>query len=281
MKYVLLLAAAVPAAFFTTHAAAMQPLTDEEMARSRGQGLIAVSNSHLGEFDFTRVALDADVTLSANLRGIRLGDYRYAAREGTGADIDMPLLQFGRSDGTAAQRTVQIANPYWEFVYRPTGDAATPREVIGMRFGFDRISGDVGLKINSLSGSMLVTGTAADGSAIVLDSRTDALGGKRWDGACAAPCLSLAQLGAVKAGDATGPSRDFWISILKTGVQFAAPSGTTQQPDVAQAGIWLNWRDKLTATSTNGATPPNATLATQAAQAAQLAQAAAALRTGR
>lgn len=235
----------------------MRPLTDDEMSRSRGQGLIAVSNSRLGDFDFTRVALDADVTLSANLRHLRLGDYRYAPREGLGADIDMALLQFGRSDGTQAQRTVQIANPYFEFVYRATGDAAVPREVIGMRFGFDSIRGDVGLKINSLSGSMLVSGTAADGSAVTLDTRTDALGGKRWDGACAAPCLSLAQLGGVRAGDAAGASRDFWISVLKTGVQFQAPAGTSQLPDVAQAGIWLNWRDRLTALSTNGVTPPN------------------------
>jgi hypothetical protein len=45
--------------------------------------------------------------------------------------------------------------------------------------------------------------------------------------------------------------------VLKTGVQFQAPPGTTQLPDVAQAGVWLNWRDKLTALSTNGVTPPN------------------------
>lgn len=258
MKNVLLFAAALPAAFFACQAhAQLRAMSDDDLAQTRGQGLIAVSNSRLGEFDFTRIALDADVTLSANLRNLRLGDYRYAAREGLGADIDMPLLQFGRSDGTAAQRTVQIANPYFEFVYRATGDAATPREVIGMRVGFDAISGDVGLRINSLSGSMRVTGSAADGSALVLDSRTDPLGGKRWDGACAAPCLSLAQLGGVRAGDATGPSRDFWVSLLKTGVQFAAPSGTTQLPDVAQAGVWLNWRDKLTAISTNGTVPPN------------------------
>jgi hypothetical protein len=141
-------------------------------------------------------------------------------------------------------------------VYRNASDPAT-REVIGMRLGFDAISGDIGLKLNSLSGSMKVSGSAADGSAIVLDSRTDALGGKRWDGACAGSCLSLAQLGGVTAGDASGPSRDFWISVLKTGVQFGAPSGTSTLPDAAQAGIWLNWRDKLVALSTSGLVPPN------------------------
>ncbi len=202
------------------------------MSRTRGQGLLAVSNSTLGGFDFTRIALDADVQLNASLRNIRLGDYRYPAREGTGADIDMPLLQFGQNGGK-----VSITNPYFEIVYRNTGDATAPREVIGMRMGFDSISGDVGLKFNSLSGSLLVNGLDANGQPVTIDSHTDAGGGKRWDGANS--------LVGVRAGDTTGPSRDFWISVLKTGVQFQAPSGTTQLPDAAQSGVWLNWRDKL------------------------------------
>ena len=207
-------------------------MSDDDMSRTRGQGLLAVSNSTLGGFDFTRIALDADVQLNASLRKIRLGDYRYPAREGTGADIDMPLLQFGQNGGK-----VSITNPYFEIVYRNTGDATAPREVIGMRMGFDSISGDVGLKFNSLSGSLLVNGLDANGQPVTIDSHTDAGGGKRWDGANS--------LVGVRAGDTTGPSRDFWISVLKTGVQFQAPSGTTQLPDAAQSGVWLNWRDKL------------------------------------
>jgi hypothetical protein len=74
--------------------------------------------------------------LSANLRNVRLGEYTYAARNGTGADLDISLLQFGRSDGSDGQRVVQIANPYFEFVYRNAADGAS-REAIGMRFGFE------------------------------------------------------------------------------------------------------------------------------------------------
>lgn len=228
-----LFAAALAAAFFCAPACAqLRSMSDDELSRARGQGLLAVSNSTLGGFDFTRIALDADVELNASLRNIRLGDYRFPAREGTGADIDMPLLQFGQNGGK-----VSITNPYFEVVYRNTGDAAAPREVIGMRMGFDAISGDVGLKINGLSGSLLVGGTDANGQPVVIDSHSDAGGGKRWDGANA--------LAGVRAGDAGGPSRDFWISVLKTGVQFQAPSGTTRLPDAAQSGVWLNWRDKL------------------------------------
>jgi hypothetical protein len=230
-----LFSAALAAVFFSAPACAqLRPMSDDDLSRARGQGLLAVSNSTLGGLDFTRIALDADVELNASLRNIRLGDYRFPAREGSGADIDMPLLQFGQNGSK-----VSITNPYFEVVYRNTGDAGAAREVVGMRMGFDSIKGDLGLKINSLSGSLLASGVDANGQAVTVDSHTDAGGGKRWDGA--------ASLVGVRAGDAAGPSRDFWISVLKSGVQFQAPSGTTQLPDAAQAGVWLNWRDKLLA----------------------------------
>lgn len=238
-----LFAAALAAVFFCAPACAqLRPMSDDDLSRARGQGLLAVSNSSSNGFDFTRIALDADVELNAGLRNIRLGDYRFPSREGTGADIDMPMLQFGQNGGK-----VSITNPYFEVVYRDS-------EVIGMRMGFDTISGDVGLKVNSLSGSLLVSGVDANGKPATLDSHADAGGGKRWDGAAA--------LTGVHAGDASGPSRDFWISVLKSGVQFQAPSGTTQLPDAAQSGVWLNWRDKLVSLSALPTAPATATAAT-------------------
>ncbi|WP_324103004.1 hypothetical protein [Noviherbaspirillum sp.] len=221
------------------------------MSSTHAQGLLLLDNSSFGGFDFTRITLGADVTLNANFRNIRLGEYNYAARNGTGADIDMPLLQFGRSDGTYDQRLVQITNPYLEFIYRNAANVAQ-REVVGIRFGFDGIKGDLGLTLNTLSGSMLVDG----GTAGMLDSNTDPGGGKRWDGSCAAPCLTLAQLGGVRAGDVNGASRDFWMSVLKTAVQFQPPAGLAA-PQQAQAGFWMNWRDRLAAINTTGTPPPN------------------------
>lgn len=239
------------------HAASaqMQPMSEDELSNTHGQGIVTLTNTSLGGYDFSKVALEADISLSANIRNMRLGEYTYSARNGSGADLDIPLMQFGRSDGTEAQRLVQISNPYFEFVYKNAADGAS-REAIGMRFGFESISGDIGLQIKTLSGAMRVTGTAADGSALVLDTRTDTLGGKRWDGACTGPCLSLSQLGGVTAGDASGGSRDFWVSLLKTGVQFPAAAGLPAS-DPAQAGVWLNWRDKLQALNTSGIAPPN------------------------
>jgi hypothetical protein len=68
--------------------------------------------------------------------------------------------------------------------------------------------------------------------------------------------VSLSQVGAVTAGDSTGPSRDFWISILKAPVQFPSADGMPALT-TAQAGIWLNWRDRLTALNLTGTLPAN------------------------
>lgn len=228
-------------------------LSEQELADVSGQGLTILSNSSYNGLDFSRITLNADLTLNANFKNIILGQYSYAPNNGLGADINMPALQFGRSDGTAAQRLVQISNPYMEFVYNNAGGVGNS-QVVGLRVGFDGISGDIGMRLASLSGSMLVDGGAAG----ILDSNTGS--GKRWDGSCpagGAGCLALSQLGGVTAGNAAGPSRDFWISMLSAPVQFQAAAGMPQ-PSVAQSGAWLNFRDRLTAII--GSLPPNLAL---------------------
>ncbi|HEV8313930.1 MAG TPA: hypothetical protein VGQ23_12750 [Burkholderiaceae bacterium] len=217
-------------------------LADEQLSDVWGQALLSLTNTNLDGLDFTRITLGADVKLSANFTNVRLGEYSYTARNATGADIDIGLLRFGRSDGTEAQRTVAITDPYLEFVYKNVGSAGT-REVVGMRFGFGGIQGDIGAQLNAISGSLRID-AGADG---VIDSHADALGGKRWDGtACGTSIctLALSQLGALTAGDANGASRDFFISVLKQAVQFPTINGAGA-PDKALEGFWLNWRDRV------------------------------------
>ncbi len=230
--------------------AATAPMSEQELAEVSGQGFVTLNNSSHNGLDFSTIALNADVTLNANFKAIELGRYS-AAPNGVGADISIGSLQFGRSDGTPAQRLVQISNPYLQFVYDNT--AVGHNQVVGMRLGFDAISGELGLQANSISGSLLVDGGAAG----VLDAT-----GKRWDNSgCAAPCLSLTQIGGVSAGNSSGPSRDFWLSILRQPVQFQAPAGSgLPDPAMAQAGYWLNWRDRLVATNITGTAPPNLAL---------------------
>lgn len=216
--------------------AQLRPLSEKELSSTYGQGLLDLTNSSFiynsDTFYTTRIAIGADVLLNANFGKINLGAKAVnGATDWSTSDIDMPLLQFGSVYSATDRRVVQITNPYFEFVYKNAPDAAT-REVVGMRMGFEGIKGDIGLTINKLSGSMIIDGTEYTGS-----------------GRAGPP------VPGVTAGDASGFSRDFWISALKTAVQFPTTPGMTTQAPAAQAGFWLNWRDKLSALS---ATPPNA-----------------------
>ncbi|MEJ6007318.1 hypothetical protein WG899_17345 [Paucibacter sp. AS339] len=238
-----------------TAQAQMAALRDTELSGVWGQAMVAISNSSLNGLDFSRFTLNADLSLSANFAKVRLGEYAHAPRNGSGADIDLNLLQFGRSDMGNAQRTVALSNPFFELVYRNVGDNST-REIVGMRLGFEGVNGAFGLNAKTISGSLAI----GDGAGNTLDSRQDPLGGKRWDGSScgAAACpFTLAQIGSLQAGDASGPSRDLFLSVLKSAVQFPAAVAGMAAPDLAQAGIWMNWRDKLTATNLGGIVPPN------------------------
>jgi len=249
------LVAACSCAMAPAHADGLRMMSDSELSEVSGQALLNLTNTSLNGLDFTRITLGADIQLSANLSKVRLGEYSYTARNGTGADIDAGLLQFGRSDGTEAQRVVNISDPYFEFVYKNTGTAAT-REVVGMRLGFGTIQGDLGVQLNTVSGSLLINTPAG-----AIDSHNDPLGGKRWDGAVCtggSTCgVTLSQLGTLTAGDANGPSRDFFISVLKQAVLFPSANPSVGAPDKALDGFWLNWRDRVYAPSLNLPPPPN------------------------
>lgn len=231
------------------------PLDDESLGKVWGQALLSLTNTSNGGYDFTRLTLDGTVNLSANLRDISLGNY--ARTGGTGsADIDISTLSFGRSDLDEAHRTVAITNPYIEFVYKNANDPAT-REVVGMRLGFGGIAGDIGLKMNTVSGSLLIdTGVDANGNHTYVDSHNSPDGGVRWTGACATCTTLLNQIGGVTAGNASGASRDFFLSVLKEAVPYLAAEGMTA-PQTAASGFWLNWTDRLTALNTSSLVPPN------------------------
>ena len=219
----------------------LKALDDAELSAVYGQALLDLTNTTQGGYDFSRLTLNADITMSSTLSGLVLG--RHA--DGT-TDIDISTLNFGRSDLDDAHRTVAIANPYFEWVYSGSA-AAGDRQVVGMRVGFGGIAGDVGLLMNTVSGSLSInTGTDADPQyATVSGPRATSFGG------CATCTMPLSQVGGVTA---TG-SQDFFISLLKTALTYpAGPAGTPAQ---SQAGFWLNWTNQLKALNTTGFVPPN------------------------
>ena len=221
---------------------AMKPLADDELSGVWGQALLDLTNTSLNGYDFSRLTLNADITMSATLTGLKLG----TQANGT-SDIDITSLNFGRSDLDDAHRTVAIANPYFEWVY--SGSAATgDRQVVGMRLGFGGIAGDVGLAMNTVSGSLSLS--TPSGQATALGSQQTAL-------ASPAGAIALNQIGGVTAGTTDGASRDFFLSILKSAVTYPTTNSQLGAPAAAQAGFWLNWTDRLAALNTTGTVPPN------------------------
>jgi hypothetical protein len=221
---------------------AMKALADDELSGVWGQALIDLTNTSTSGYDFSRLTLNADITMSTTLTGLKLGTQASGA-----SDIDFTTLNFGRSDLDDAHRTVAITNPYFEWVY--SGSAATgDRQVVGMRVGFGSIAGDVGLAMNTVSGSLSLS-TPSSGQATALGSQQTAL-------TTAAGTLALNQIGGVTAGNSDGASRDFFLSVLKSAVTWPANAGVGASA-TAQAGFWLNWTDRLAALNTTGTVPPN------------------------
>ncbi len=246
-------AAALLCAAASAHAQG-KPMDDAALSDTWGQALLDLTNTSQGGYDFSRLTFNADVSLSMTLSGLKLGTYDYAARNGTGSDIDISTMSFGRSDLGDSARTVAITNPYFEWVYSGAVGSAD-RQVVGMRVGFGGITGDVGLAMNSVSGALTIN--TANG--VVSSANDTALNGKRWDGlaGCATCTTALSQIGGVTAGDANGASRDFFLSVLKSALTYPTTNTTLGAPAVSQAGFWLNWTDRLNAINTTGTVPPN------------------------
>lgn len=217
-------------------------LDDGQMGGVWGQAMLDLANTSSNGLDFSRITLNADISLSANFKELRLGQYA-AAANGTGADIDIQALQFGRNPlvvppgGDAnLDRVVKITNPYFEFVYKNAADPAN-REVVGMRLGFGGASGYLGTQMRSLSGSLAAAIVNADGTpGTALD-----ITGKRFDAAGVLPTIGQLQLGNLE-----GPTRDFFIGVQSQDVAYTASGGISSP--MAQAGFWLNMRDRVTGT---------------------------------
>jgi hypothetical protein len=221
----------------------LKPLDDDELSGVWGQALLDLTNTSQGGYDFSRITLNADITMSASLSGLVLGTHP----DGT-SDINISTLNFGRSDATDAQRTVAVANPYFEWVYSGTPGSANS-QVVGMRIGFGGISGDVGLMMNTVSGALTIN--TPNGAMSSVGSQSTTLTG------CSGTCTTaLNQIGGVTAGNSDGASRDFFLSILKSAVTYPTTAGLAA-PATSQAGFWLNWTDRLNALNTTGSTPPN------------------------
>lgn len=247
------LALALGAALPALVVAEKTELTDEALSEIYGQALIdlATTDDVVNGFQFTRIGFGAEGTINANLRNVQLGQYADPAfPTGPNGDIDIGALQLGRLDVAGAE-LVRITNPYIEVAYRNIGNDAT-REFIGLRVGFEGIQGDIGVILNVVSGSVLAT----DDPTTVVNEAVDFNARRQTS----VEFPALAEIDVLRAGDAAGASRDFWVSLQKVSLAWPTLATGVGAPvnNIAQAGFWLNWRDRLQAVDVAaGHAPPN------------------------
>lgn len=215
------------------------PIQDEELGDVWGQAMFTVTNTDATgsiPYDFTKITLNADVKLNANFSNINLGTKTDGTTGVTTSDVSISDLRF--VSGLSGQSYVSIKDPYMEFVYKNQG-SATDREIIGMRFGFGEISGNLGVKFQNLKGQMLLQdGTTTGAGVLSLNSATTTsqfqcttcgAGGT-------AGTVAMNLVGQVQANKST----DFFVSLLTEAVSNFAGSGQS-----APAGFSINWQSNL------------------------------------
>src|ERR1700712_5395650 len=95
-----LLAAALLAAAACAHAQdkpALKAMDDAELSATWGQALLDVTNTQQGNYDFSRITLNADIRMPSSFTGLVCG-----LKPDGSSDINISPLNFGRSDSTAA-----------------------------------------------------------------------------------------------------------------------------------------------------------------------------------
>lgn len=226
--------------FAVAHAQGV-PLNDEELSGVWGQAMFSVDNTSTAPYDFTKITLNADVKLNADFYNVALGKVTDATSGTTTTALDIGELHFVDGLPGTNQNYVSIKDPYLQFVYKnQTSTNLADREIVGFRFGFGEISGNLGVKLNSLAGQMtLQDGTGGTGQGtLTLNSATTTTNFQTTSGTPVA-MNSVGQLRADK-------STDFFISLLTEGVSYG--DGTS-----AAKGLTINWNSNLSYMNLSGA----------------------------
>ena len=179
-----------------------KPMDDAELSDTWGQALLDLTNTTQGGFEFSRITLNADITMSSSLQ--RPG----AGHQADGmSDIDITTLNFGRSDSTTrpapSRSPTRISNGSTPAPppRRPPGGGHAPglRRHRGRRRPADEQRQRLAEPHHA--GRRQVSGTGTQ-----LTSLTG----------CRPARVALNPIGGVTAGNTDGASRDFFLSVLKT-----------------------------------------------------------------
>lgn len=127
---------------------ALQRLTDTEMSASTGQSLLTTAyvapsgaSGSVTDFGFYKIGLQATVDINANIKKLQLGCG--GANGANGCDIDIDNLTLSGTPTGAqvrADTSARMTNPFVQFAIKNPTSAST-RELVGMRFGSEAMTG--------------------------------------------------------------------------------------------------------------------------------------------
>jgi len=148
----------------TSHAGALQPMTDQQLSNITGQALMSlsyiapndaanletkrVSNSNIG---FYKLGMEADLSLNANIKKLQLGCGGVNGANACDIDIDnLSLSGLGNSassnTGNAADRNARVGssavltNPFIQFAIK-NPDSASTRQIVGINLSSEKATG--------------------------------------------------------------------------------------------------------------------------------------------
>lgn len=240
----------------TTVRAELQPISEEEMGRVRGQAMIAVDVDGTQTNRFTRVTLGMDAEIQTNIDNVVLGE------TSDGSDVQIAQLSLGHISTDAAR--VQLdgqtyalneivpfegSNPYFEL-------AEQDGEVVGFRMGLNQARGTLSGDIASFSGNLgidledgagnVVAAQLFDTTGAATNSRATHIGldDAATDCSVGVQCTALSNLKTLDIGTrnedgSVGYAQELFISFQKEAVQWqsAAEGGA---PIDAAAGVFFN-----------------------------------------
>ncbi|WP_286717114.1 hypothetical protein [Thalassolituus sp. UBA2009] len=134
-------------------AAAMQPMTDEELGIQTGQAFFQIDRDTSGSVDFTKFTFGMDIDISMNSDLVELGRYDRAGEAAGSSDIRINDFALGSVNNDGTLNPFRITDPFFELAFE---DVNGKEELVGIRLGFGSALGKLSGNIESLTGNLQV-----------------------------------------------------------------------------------------------------------------------------
>lgn len=245
-------------------AASLAEISDEELAEVCGQALITVQKrigdgSFNGDsgLTFTRIAIGAKIEVNANIEHLELGNYPIPYEDGhlwnvdgKNADIKATNVSFG-CISCPGEEDMVMEDPFVEFAYKNDGTAN--RKLVGVRIGFDKLSGWLSGNLESLSGDLsgelCLFGSFACIPGGSHGPRSGNLTGSALGISASIPWRILHALPIGNVGNGS-EARNFYFGFQSQNLNY--PKNGNGPQEVAKPGFWINLEDGLNLTLSSG-----------------------------